>query len=219
MFKGILFDFIGTTVIEKDPDVINSCFARAFREHGVHVSATVIKNGRGKDKKEMIAGVLKEFNRPHDLAVAIINSFRKHIGNRLDNFSANPGALEIFEYLRTSNISIGLGSGLPRDIFEQILSHVKWSTSLFDYVGIADEMGRGRPDPVMIFDMLDKCRLRKDEFLKVGDTVADILEGKNANVQTAVILSGTQPEKELREQEPDYVIQSLQELRAIVDGQ
>ncbi|MGZ8518400.1 MAG: HAD family hydrolase [Chitinophagaceae bacterium] len=42
----------------------------------------------------------------------------------------------------------------------------------------------------MILDMLKKFSLQKEQFLKVGDTVADILEGKNAGVKTAAILSG-----------------------------
>ncbi len=52
--------------------------------------------------------------------------------------------------------------------------------------------------------------------LKVGDTVSDIEEGKNAGVNTAVILSGTQPEEQLRAARPDFVIDRLSEIKLII---
>ena len=68
----------------------------------------------------------------------------------------------------------------------------------------------------MIYDMMKKCGVENTEMLKVGDTISDIMEGKNANVKTAVILSGTQDENELLRCDPDYVLHSLMDLKEIV---
>jgi len=54
------------------------------------------------------------------------------------------------------------------------------------------------------------------ELLKVGDTVADIQEGKNAGVLTAVLLSGTQDEVTLIKQNPDFVLHKLTDLIEIL---
>jgi phosphoglycolate phosphatase-like HAD superfamily hydrolase len=56
--KAILFDIIGTTVLEKDPNLINSCFENAFRQNNVKVEAAQIKANRGKDKSEIIKNIL-----------------------------------------------------------------------------------------------------------------------------------------------------------------
>jgi phosphoglycolate phosphatase-like HAD superfamily hydrolase len=69
----------------------------------------------------------------------------------------------------------------------------------------------------MILDMMKKFRLNNSELLKVGDTITDIREGKNAGVLTAAILSGTQSQEELVSQEPDYVINSLSQLKDIIN--
>ena len=118
--------------------------------------------------------------------------------------------------MKARKVIIGLGTGLPRDTFEKIFNHLRWSRKQFDYIGIAEETGKGRPHPDMILDMLEKCRLQASELLKVGDTVADIQEGKNAKVPTAAILSGTQSEKDIISEQPDFIIRHLSELRKIM---
>jgi phosphoglycolate phosphatase-like HAD superfamily hydrolase len=61
----------------------------------------------------------------------------------------------------------------------------------------------------MIIDMMKSFSLSADSILKVGDTIAYIIEGKNAGVKTVAILSGTQGENEIRSYQPDYVIKKL----------
>jgi phosphoglycolate phosphatase-like HAD superfamily hydrolase len=69
----------------------------------------------------------------------------------------------------------------------------------------------------MILDMLKKLSgVDRSEFLKVGDTTADIQEGKNAGVATVAILSGSQTAEQLQAEHPDYFIRSLFELKAIL---
>ena len=216
MIKGVLFDLIGTTVIEKDPLVINRCFKLAFGDHGVSIDDNVIRLGRGKNKMEMISDALKHTHQPVDLAKSILASFKMHLESSMDNFSLNEGTVKTIDDMKMEGIVVGIGTGLPRDIFEKLLRHLNWNISQFDYIGIAEEIGKGRPEPDMILAMLKEYNLRPNEFLKVGDTIADIQEGKNAKVMTAVILSGTQDEKEIASQRPDFIIRSLNELRNIV---
>ena len=214
--KAVMFDFIGTTVIEKDPLVITRCFVSAFKDHGLAVEEAIIKANRGKDKKEMVRTVLSEKGFSLALIQPVLQSFQDHLHDSLDNFGKNEEADDIIRDLKKRKILVGLGSGLPRDIFEAILHHVGWSTTTFDYTGIAEEIGKSRPDPAMLFDIMSKLGIRNDELLKVGDTVADIQEGKNAKVMTAAILSGTQDEKEIVGAKPDFIIRSLDELKQIV---
>jgi phosphonoacetaldehyde hydrolase len=214
--KAILFDFIGTVVMEKDPSTVNRCFAMAFKDHGIEITDELIKVNRGKDKRDMIMAVLKNAGHSLELHDSIMNSLKEHLENNLTNFSENTGAKEIIEYAKKKGMVVGLGTGLPRDTFESILHHLQWGDPAFDYIGIAAETGRGRPYPDMILDMLKKCDLKNTELLKVGDTVSDIQEGKNANIMTVAILSGTQDEQEIMNQKPDHAIRHLSELKEII---
>lgn len=166
----------------------------------------------------MIKEVLDHYNSPITLKETIYASFKKNFSDNLSDFSENEGAHELFRFLENKNIKTGLGTGLSRDLFEDLLHHLGWNDQQFDYIGIADETGASRPQPDMIFDMMAKLKIiNKKEVLKVGDTIADIQEGKNAGVFTAVIISGTQDENDLVKQNPDFVIYSLSQLQKIID--
>ena len=215
--KAVLFDVIGTTVKEKDPETINRCFLKAFTDNKVIADRETLKANRGKDKLAVINLILDNTQQDTSLSNSIYNSFAKNVENEVENFYPATDAGEIFNYLRQRSIKIGLGTGLSRDLFEKILAHVKWDESLFDYIGISTEIGKSRPHPDMIHDFMHTLKITDPtQVFKIGDTVADIQEGKNAKVITGVILAGTQTKEELQKENPDFIFNSLSEIKSII---
>jgi HAD superfamily hydrolase (TIGR01549 family) len=213
--KAVLFDVIGTTVLEKDPAFINSCFQKAFNENNVLVENDFIRKNRGRDKMEIVLSIAGDQNKK--LANDIYNSFHQNVLKGIHNFEPSKNSDEIFEYLKSIRVKIGLGTGLSRNLFEEILSHLQWNKNSFDYIGIANELGKGRPHPEMIFEMMKNLNIpNARHFVKVGDTVADIQEGKNAGVVSIAINSGTQPLSILEKENPDFIINNLHELRMLI---
>jgi len=215
--RAVLFDFIGTTVLEKG-DIINKAFEDAFHLAGVQFDAEMLNQNRGKDKHEIIDLMVGHHHRAKaTLSEKIYHDFHTNIENSLSGFSLNAGVLEILRYLKAKNIKTGLGSALTRNLFEKIFNRLPWHRDSFHYIGIAHEVGRNRPHPDMIFDMMKAVHIHNaEEFLKVGDTTTDVLEGKNAKVKTAAILSGTQPEELLRSACPDFILNKLEELVDVI---
>ena len=120
------------------------------------------------------------------------------------------GASNVFKTLKTKRIKIGLGSGLPLGFMEKVVAQVGWSMAEFDYFNSFDELGEGRPSPIMIFEAMHKLGISdKRKILKIGDTVVDIQEGKNAGVLVAGVLSGSQNEEMLKRENPDYLFNNL----------
>jgi phosphonatase-like hydrolase len=216
-FKAVLFDVIGTTVRESDPGTIMNCFEKAFRDHQIPFDHDLIITNRGKDKMEMIGMVLKKHNLPLSSAADVYNSFSSNVANHLSNFVADEAADSIFSYLKGQGVKVGLGTGLSKDLFEKIFNHLKWASGSFDYIGISPEIGHSRPHPAMILDMMSKLKISDARtFLKVGDTVSDIEEGKNAGVRTAAILAGTQSPEALEKAKPDFILSSLSDMKRIL---
>jgi phosphonatase-like hydrolase len=216
IIKAVLFDLIGTTVKEKDPEYINNCFINAFNENGIKVLTENIRVHRGRDKMDIIQNVLKDLNYPPDSSEYILASYKKLLEMGFDNFSEIDGFREIMDYLKNENIKSGLGTGLSRDFLDKVITFLGWENAGFDYIAASEDVGKGRPDPAMAFDMMKNLNLEPVEILKVGDTFSDILEGKNAGVKTAAILSGTQSESVLRKYNPDFIINNLTELKEII---
>ena len=215
--KAILFDLIGTTVIEKDSNTILNCLKQAFELYGIEADEALLKNNRGKDKLEMIKIVLKENHCQSSLEIPIYKAFKQNVNSNIDNFVAADNAEKVFVALRSRHIKIGMGSGMPRAQFNKLFEHLKWKEKDFDYIGISSELGKARPNPIMVLDILKTLNIEKNELLKVGDTVADVEEGKNAGVKTIAIHSGTQPIASLLQSNPDYLIENLEDVIAIVN--
>ncbi|MBS1610366.1 MAG: HAD hydrolase-like protein [Bacteroidetes bacterium] len=217
VIDSVLFDMIGTTVLENKGQIVFKCLCEAFSEHLPGIDCSLLSLHRGKQKREMIAAILKQNGLSLSFTVPVYERFIKKFNSNFSNFSEAPGATELFRLLKNKGILIGLGTGLERNIFDALLKYLGWHHEDFDYTGTCSEVIRGRPYPDMIIAMMQQLSLsRPGRLLKVGDTVADILEGKNAGARTAVILSGTQDEKMLREAKPDYLFHHLNELASLL---
>jgi len=213
--KFVLFDMIGTTIQDSkngDSLVIDS-FEKAFSINGIQVNFLEINQQRGKNKKEAIYNILYSHNQTCNLADKIYSDFMDLMNNSLIRLSEIDGASNVFRVLREKGIKIGLGSGLPMDLIVSIIKIIGWKLENFDYVGSSEELGKGRPDPIMINDSLSKLNIKDlSKVLKVGDTIADIQEGRNAGVLTASVLTGTQKREELEKYKPDYIFSDIKEI-------
>jgi HAD superfamily hydrolase (TIGR01549 family) len=214
--RAVLFDLIGTTVKETDRSTIERCMQLAFADHNIKLPSHLIRGHRGKSKREVISTLLLSLKAPLHLTSDVLARFKVHFESQLHNFDTNDGLVELLEFLQANKIKAGIGTGLTSDLLHRIFHHLKWDKSSFDYVGTASEAGRGRPSPDMINHFLSTHGLTPSQLLKVGDTIADIQEGKNAGVLTAVLLSGTQDEVTLIRQHPDFILHSLTDLIEIL---
>ena len=218
MIKAVLFDTIGTTVKESAQSFMSGCFIKAFAENSIQIGASDFYQYRGLDKKTAIRTILKKYDHPEPLYENIFHSFENIIDQNLQNFSEMENVAELFSFLRSKKIKIGIGTGLPADLLQKIFNYLEWQRHSFDYIGISDVIGASRPDPAMIFDMMNKLGISdRSSIIKVGDTIADVQEGKNAGVYTVALLSGTQKRSDIEKAEPDFMISSLAEIKDVIE--
>ncbi len=215
-FEAILFDAIGTTVCERQPDVVTTSFRDAFSTNGVTVHNDLIQQYRGLDKRVAIARILESTGSDLKLSQVIYDNFRSNLVGRVDHFSEHEELPKVVDVLKKSRIRIGVGTGLSSDVFQILFEHLQWHRHSFDFVGVCDDARFSRPHPRMIESMAEKLSVSPASILKVGDTVADIREGKNAGSLTGVVLSGTQPVEALIAEKPTYVFHTLADVCRVV---
>jgi phosphonatase-like hydrolase len=210
-FELIFFDLIGTTIKDSDAheSLVIDSFYKSFALNGFQLSYKKVNEQRGKRKREAIQKLI-----PEGLSIQIedqiYNDFMRLLNASKGDFAEMPGALSLFKFLKNNNIKVAIGSGLPIDFIRELIKSLQWQSVKFDYIGSSEEFGKGRPDPIMIIDAMTKLNIKdKSKVLKVGDTIVDIQEGKNAGVLTAAVLTGTQRKADLEKQKPDFVLQSI----------
>ena len=220
-----MFDMAGTTVndnVDGHPLMVVSMM-RAFAKHGVELVPDVINKHRGKQKSEAIQTLLREVAElsPADaerVGDGVYRDFLHELESNLSSISEIDGATELFRYLKSKDIYVGVGSGFPMQVVQAIISRLGWlDEGLLDYVGSAEQVGVGRPNPKMIFDAMERLNITDgSKVVKIGDTVVDVQEGKNARAWTVAVLTGSQTEAQLMAAAPDYTLSSIRELRTLI---
>ena len=79
----------------------------------------------------------------------------------------------------------------------------------------------GKPEPDMINCLIDKFKVNKEDVLVVGDRIyTDIKSGINAGVDTCAVLSGEIDMNDIEKSgdKPTYVIDSIKDLRKVLEG-
>ena len=220
-----MFDMAGTTVNDKvdgHPLMVISMM-RAFAKHGIELSPDLINKHRGKQKSEAIQTLLREVAElpPADaerVGDGVYSEFLHELESNLSSISEIDGTTELFRHLKSKDIHIGVGSGFPMQVVQAIISQLGWlNEGLLDYVGSAEQVGVGRPNPKMIHDAMQQFNITDGrKVLKIGDTIVDVQEGKNAGVWTVAVLTGSQTEAQLRAVAPDYILSSIRELTTLI---
>jgi hypothetical protein len=91
---------------------------------------------------------------------------------------------------------------------------MNWDHSLIDAVVCSDQVKRGRPHGDMVWEIMRELDLSDaSRVAKVGDTAADLGEGRDAECRWNIaVLTGASSEQELRSHHPTHVLASIVDL-------
>lgn len=219
----VVFDMAGTTVDEDN--VVYKTVQQVINNEGFNVSLEeVLKYGAGKEKHQAISDVLRACTQLTDInlmADIVFSKFKIALNNAYETLEIKTfeGTEQLFKDLRDSDIKVVLNTGYDSKIAHLLLDKLDWVVGeTIDGLVTADDVENGRPEgDMIILAMKNTGVVDARKVLKVGDSAIDIEEGKNANCGiTAGVLTGAQNRTQIQEANPTYIIESLNELRAIL---
>ena len=204
-FDGIIFDWAGTTV-DYGCFAPVQAFVEAFEENGITPTLEEVRKPMGMLKidhvrtmlsMERISALWREVHQRdwnEEDVVRVYKRSEAKILEIVENFAEpKPYVTETVAKLREMGLKIGSTTGYTDEMMTVVTERAKeqgyepgcWFSP--DAVG-----GKGRPYPYMIFRNMEALGLKEvSRVMKVGDTVADILEGKNAGLVSVGILEGS----------------------------
>jgi phosphoglycolate phosphatase-like HAD superfamily hydrolase len=130
-----------------------------------------------------------------------------------------PGVENFFQQCKERDIVVTLNSGFPKVIVDVILDRMGWLESgLVSSVIASDEVEHGRPSAEMIEVLMKRHGINDAaEILKVGDTMVDVQEGRNAKCGMVVaVTTGAYKKEDLQKFEPDFIIDHFGELSNLI---
>lgn len=219
-----VLDMAGTTV--RDDDAVNRSFREAMAAAGLAVEAPEANRVMGLPKREAVRLLLARAKAaaPPERVEAIHSDFTARMVRfyqKDPSVGEVPGAAEVFRRLRSAGIRVALNTGFGKEITEVVLRRLGWEGSAaVDAVVSSDEVRRGRPHPDMIFNLMDRLGVRDPRRVaKVGDTPADLEEGRNAGCVLVIgVTGGTHSREELSRHPHTHLIGTISELPALLLG-
>lgn len=203
--EAVIFDWAGTTVDYGCFAPVNA-FIEAFKRYGIKPSIGEVRAPMGMAKKDHVRTMLQteristEWKRIYDRNfteddVDKLYMESEHLILTLlaDYCEPKPYVLETVKKLREKGIRIGSTTGYTDEMMNIVLPGAAKAGYVPDlWVSPDSTEGFGRPYPFMIFENMKRLKIKSVEnVIKVGDTVADIMEGVNAGVTTVGVLEGS----------------------------
>ncbi|MBK8954561.1 MAG: HAD hydrolase-like protein [Saprospiraceae bacterium] len=223
--RMIVFDMAGTTIQENN--LVYRSLQFALQMHGFNLDLDqILIHAAGKEKVTAIRDLLK-FTSQQEADDELVSDVFIDFSKQLNEQYAIVGQVKLFpsytllcNYLRENEIIIVLNTGYSKVIAQKILDQVGLLPGEgYDLLVCSDMVNQSRPHPAMIDYVSNKFEIQPRHIIKVGDTIVDIMEGKNANVKYSIgVTTGAQTRKQLEACQPDFIIDDLLELIPIIEN-
>ena len=218
MIKMVVFDMAGTVLNENN--VVYKTLQKAINEAGYHFTLDqVLAEGAGKEKLQAIKSILKVYAHEQDdkLADDIYNRFIVYLKEAYNTLDILPqdNAADLFRELKGKEIRVVLNTGYNTETAQGLINKLGWEKGVeYDSLVTATDVDHTRPDPDMIWLAMERFGISDaHEVAKVGDSIIDIEEGKNAGCSLNVgITTGAHTFEQLQSAKPDHIINNLLEL-------
>ena len=204
-YDGIIFDWAGTTVDYGSFAPVQA-FIEAFEAFGVTPTLEEVRKPMGMLKIDHVRTMLsmerisKLWEEKHGKAWTeadvkqVYELSEKKIIEIVHQFAEpKPYVKETIEELRAMGVKIGSTTGYTDEMMAIVVPAAKEAGYEADCWFSPDAVGKcGRPYPYMIYKNMQELKLQDARrVMKVGDTVADIKEGKNAGMVSVGIVEGS----------------------------
>lgn len=224
--KAVIFDWAGT-IIDYGCMAPAQVFIEVFGKRDIIISMEEARGPMGLAKKDHVRELFRidtiqkqwiaEFGRiPSETDVEeIYAELEPALAAIVKNYSHPiPGAIELINSLKEQGIKVGTTTGYVEEMMNNILPLTSARGLLPDSVINSSDVTSGRPAPWMIFlncEIMNVFPLSL--MVKIGDTVADIHEGKNAGMWTiGLTKSGNEvglTEAEIKMADPDWLKEKI----------
>jgi HAD superfamily hydrolase (TIGR01509 family) len=188
MIKGVIFDMDGT-IVDSLPYHYEA-WKIFFNENKVENFSEKLKDYKGGGTLDLMTAVYGDRYSRKELKIMTDDKeiiFREIYKN---NVVPIAGFMEMFKLIKSKKILVGIASNAIRKNVKMILSKLKIYEE-FDSIICGDEVRKGKPNPEMFNETVDRFNLKKEECLIFEDSVEGVSAAFNSRVDVIGITSST----------------------------
>jgi phosphonatase-like hydrolase len=216
--KLMVCDMAGTTVNEGG--LVYKTLFNTIKGYDIYIKEDEMKDWYGVNKTQVLQHFINrdpEYKDNEAILPQMLNSFKKSL--RKSYF--DDGVVKLidsnmpclFNRLRKNNIKIALNTGFSVDLQEALLESLNMYDFIDGYIS-SESVPHGRPEPYMINELMRRFEISDPKMVaKVGDSQADMQEGKNAGCGVIIgVLTGAETRENLLNAGADIVLNSVMEI-------
>lgn len=203
MKKLAIFDLDGT-LLNTITDLGKACnYAlgeMGFATHPIQAYAYMVGNG--------VRNLMKKAQQDADEETIdkLLEIFMTYYNNHcLDSTKPYPGIPELLENLTNRGISLAVASNKYQEATEKIISGTLPNFNFVAVEGMREGRNR-KPDPSIIFSVLEQFPVPKRDVIYIGDSGIDIECAKRACIDSIGVSWGFRPASELRRANADFIV-------------
>lgn len=203
MKKLAIFDLDGT-LLNTITDLAKACnYAleqMGFAPHPVQAYAYMVGNG----VRNLMQKAHPDAN--EETVDRMLEHFKTYYNEHcLDNTKPYPGIVEVLKAMTEKGVALAVASNKYHEATTKLISGCFPD---FKFVAVEGQKeGRLRkPDPSIIFSILEKYPTPKREVLYIGDSAIDVETAKRACVESIGVSWGFRPASELRRANADFLV-------------
>ena len=209
MYKYILFDLDGTLI--NSNDVIIKCLRETTKKYVKRdLSNEELNSILGKPLKEQFSLIHNEF--VEEMVKCYRELYKKHRDDLTKEFE---GIKEMLDKLKEMGYTMGIVTSKGTSGIEHALTKFNMH-KYFDVTISADDVENHKPHPEPILKALKALNGDVNETILIGDSLSDILCGKNAGIATILVDWSILPREELLKAKPDFIAKTPKDIVDII---
>lgn len=210
----VLVDLDGT-LVDSVPDLAYS-IDEMMRELGLPEwgEAQVrewVGNGAERLVKRALTGEMEAEPEPALFERAYPLFQERYAENCCCNSRLYPGVLEGLDYLQSAGCKLGCVTNKPARFTEPLLKALEIS-DYFQITISGDSLPKKKPDPLPLLHAAEQLGVSPESSLMLGDSINDVKAARAAGFSVICVSYGYNHGRDIREAEPDGVVDSLAEL-------
>lgn len=214
-YRLLVFDWDGT-LVDSISRIVESLQVAAEACGLPQLDESALKGIIGLGLPEAIRVLYPEVDDP-----VAVQRYREVYGAHYNRLEAQPsalfpGVLEALEGFRGEGYLLAVATGKTRRGLDHVLAGRGW-LDYFDITRCADETA-SKPDPRMLHEILQHCRVDAGQALMVGDSPFDLQMAHRAGMDSVAVGYGAQSLGALRGESPRLAIEHFDELRHWLAG-
>ena len=215
MKKLVIFDLDGTlldTIADLAESANHALKQLGYPTRDVETIRTFVGNGVNK----LLFRALPDEEKTEENMMRMRTHFVPYYDAHNADLSAPyPGIVALLEELQAKGLMIAVASNKYQEATVKLVKHYFPMIDFVEVLGQREGINV-KPDPTIVFDILQKAGVSKEETLYVGDSGVDMQTAINAGVDAIGVTWGFRPRTELEDFHPMGLIDQAEELLGFV---